>query len=165
MFTAVKISEEIAMFVVMFVLIGNTKVFGEVNKPYLPIWCMMNGVIILVADIHLYLLNCRHNAFCQRVLVGAIFSAQANNEGLKCQQKPIEHIEMKFEAAELEMPELRHLRMPSGIKQPIASPVKTKDEIFEGSEDIAMSMEEDPMASVQGASPKSIRSTLKDLED
>jgi hypothetical protein len=47
-FMAVKVLEEIALFVVFFVLIGNTQALGVTDKPYIPRWCVINGVIILL---------------------------------------------------------------------------------------------------------------------
>jgi hypothetical protein len=64
----------------------NTKIFGESDKPYLVKWSIINSVIIFAQSIHLKLLNRRDQALCDRILLGAIFSAQMNNEGLKSKQ-------------------------------------------------------------------------------
>jgi hypothetical protein len=61
--------------VVIFVLLGNTKVLGESGKPYICKWSIMNSVIIFYELIHLLLLNLRERALHDRILVGAIYSA------------------------------------------------------------------------------------------
>ena len=73
---------DLVQFVILFI-VWNTEVFGVTDKPYIVKWCMINSFIILFQTLHLAILKRRHQAFCSRILVGAIYSAQANNEGLK----------------------------------------------------------------------------------
>ena len=104
---------DVVQFVLLFWLIGFTEGLGATEKPYIVNWCVINSVLILCQTIHMILLNRRQQALEVRIVAGAIYSAQANNEGLKSipmvnisaikQQQP----EMKFETQEVEMPELR----------------------------------------------------------
>ena len=116
----------------------------------------MIGICFLLQVPYLYLQNRKQRCLDERILLQALYSAQMNNEGLKSQPPKVqvapqpEVMAFDQQVQEVEMPELRVVKIEGRKSMPVPvgsaiKEVKEKEEMFEGSEDIKLSMYEENM--------------------